>query len=174
MSKQKKLLEVQVQIEALVPRARAGGCLYYAAWAKKLLGAQVLAGTAGWRMVDVDDGVTGTHFQYLYTETKDDPDFTLLEVKEDKSGSVDLEIAMPEIHIWNLWCGQYVDLTTKHWPEACKSLAGLDWPGKPPPQVFMGPPSHSNRKFPQWEYIRNTQATALANKLVDHYLKGLD
>ena len=166
MSKLKKLLEVQAQIEAVVPRAQAGGCLYYAAWVKKLLGAQIVAGSAGWRIVDVDDGKNGTHFQYLYTENPNNPDFKLLEAKEHE-----LVVAMPEIHIWNLWCGQYVDLTTKHWPEACKSLSGLDWPGKRPPPVFLGPPIHSNRKFPQWQYIRNTQATALANKLADQYLK---
>lgn len=150
--------QLQKEIEAKIPEeAMLGGCLYFAAYAQKLIGAEVLAGTASWRTVDSDIG-SADYFQYLYTEQA-----TIPQLDEADNGAI---VALPEMHIWNFYKGQYLDLTTKFWPAHCEQILGRRWPGRKPPDVFYGKPQPSFGPHPLWQYIPNKQATKIANDLI--------
>jgi len=120
-----------------------GACLYLTwatvrALAEEGIGSVMLAGSATWPRLrpDQDDGVSMTHFGYVWDLNSDDTRLTLA-VGE----------AFPELHVWAgiPETGEYVDLTAGSFPAQCLALIGMDWPGDLPPEYLWARPD----QFPE-------------------------
>lgn len=110
-------------------------CLYWAYYTVEVLKAVgiravIQAGSASWPRLrsDQDDGVAPTHHSYVW-----EPDSTVTKARLAAG-------AMPELHVWAAIParGELIDMTTKYWPEQCRLIQGLDWPGDTPPAYFWG------------------------------------
>ncbi|MCI0640721.1 MAG: hypothetical protein L0Y72_24350 [Gemmataceae bacterium] len=113
----------------------AQACLYWAHYTVEVLtalgvSAIIQAGSASWPRLrpDQDDGTSPTHHSYVW-----EPDS---EVTKARLAAGDL----PEIHVWAAIPerGELIDMTTRYWPEQCRLIQGLDWPGEKPPTYFWG------------------------------------
>lgn len=84
------------------------------------------AGSLYWPCAAQDDGVSPTHFGYLW---------------EARSATTRERLALgllPEIHVWAALPDrrEIVDLTTRYLPQQARSCAGLEWTAPPPPDYL--------------------------------------
>lgn len=90
------------------------------------------AGSASWRYLhpNLDDGVTATHFSYMWAP--EDP----------RSIEAIREYRMPEVHVWVATTDplELVDLTTGHQVAQARRLAGIAWTAEPPGPYLWGLP----------------------------------
>ena len=110
-------------------------CLYWAQCTVNILTsigfrAIIQAGSASWPRVtkEQDDGKIATHMTFSWNS---------------KTIANELNIAMnylPEMHVWAAIPNhkEIIDMTTGFWPDNCKSLLSIDWPGTKPPNYFWG------------------------------------
>lgn len=142
-------------VEAVAGRLDHGACLYLAMAsiiAAKRRGIVLVpqAGTAAfWRMGDdfVDDGVTNTHFSYVWSGGVPD------------KRVVDLTAMPVEIHVWagDPTRNEIVDLSTGGIPRACVEVGQHTWEAPAPPDYLWG------RSLPGgWAYDANAEATLFA------------
>lgn len=116
------------------------------------------AGTCSWRRVpeELDDGVMGTHFSYVW-----EPDSMATRIAI-------LENRLPELHVWagDPATQELIDLTSGSFPAQCKELAGEEWlTPTPPDYIWM----HSS-KVPAY-YRPFMDATILAGNLYLHHVR---
>jgi hypothetical protein len=117
--------EVETVFGAETLRSR---CLQWAVYAARALAARgeracVQAGSAAWPCLAVDDGVSPTHFAYVW-----DPD------SAETSQRTALGL-MPEMHAWVALpdSAEIVDLSAGYQLEQAK-LRGVRWTAPPPPE----------------------------------------
>lgn len=134
-----------------------GACLYDACAvieAAKRRGIKLVmqAGSAGWPRLTMggphDDGVCSTHFSYKW-------EWPAAQIALSKGN-------LPEMHVWagDPSRQELVDISTRFWPEQCKTIIGEEWPEEEPPDFFWGGP-----KLPAGVYYEpDLQATMLAHK----------
>ena len=122
-----------------------GACLHHALAAQHLLGARIAAGSSTWRYTNKDNGKNPTHFTYLFGS--------------GEAAASLLANCVPEIHIWNIYKGAVLDFTTRYLPQQALRLAGLEWRTLPPPDYFLGKPTHRNNR---WGYSQKEEATLFA------------
>lgn len=120
----------------------------------------IQAGSASWPRVrpEQDDGVCMTHFSYVYTPGNGNG--LLSTAYAVLTGARPL----PEMHAW---VGiparsEIIDPTTGMWPEQCKALTGMDWPGDKPPPYFWGTAEDLERYGPV-QYKPHLAACRLAD-----------
>jgi GNAT superfamily N-acetyltransferase len=118
------------------------------------------AGSASWRRVPerLDDGVSATHFSYVW-----EPDSPLTRAIIARFFAGDTRM-LPEMHVWagDPATQELVDITTRYWPEQCKSLTGEDWLGPLPPDYLWT----TARDLPDDAvYEPDMRATMLAGKI---------
>jgi hypothetical protein len=110
-------------------------CLYWAHYTVEVLKALgiravIQAGSASWPRLrpDQDNGVAPTHHSYVW-----EPDSATTKARLAAVG-------MPELHVWAAIParGEIIDMTTRFWPEQCRLIQRLDWPGDKPPTYFWG------------------------------------
>ena len=153
----KRLRDVKAEAEAWMgsfPEEILGGrCFYFAAAVAALLGAPVVAGSALWQFRP-DDGVTNTHFGYEFeTEIGAGTQF--------KIGPT----ALPEMHVWNVWLGKVLDLSTSDLPDQLRKGLGVEWDaGMIPPPIYFGPAAGKRDRF---RYNADRKATALARAFLE-------
>lgn len=105
------------------------------------------AGSAQWLRVDVDDGISPTHFTYQWVAG---------EAKRRW-----LQGLMPEMHVWvALDTQEIVDITTRYLPEICRSLIGLDWRGPKPDYLWV------TRNTYEYQYQANIDACLAMNAMM--------
>ena len=122
--------------------ARAGLCYHWAESAFLALSNFGLrpifqAGDMEWPMVtpEQDDGVSATHFSYIWSEKR--------------GTTLSPEGNLPEIHIWLglLETNEIVDFATGTLKTLAVEKHGMKWPGPPPPKFIWGaPPAHARYK----------------------------
>lgn len=106
------------------------------------------AGSAQWRCMDEDDGVSPTHFAYMWELSAQ----TKQRVAENK---------LPELHCW---IGipstqEIVDISTRHLVEEAERRAGIKWTAPLPPDYIWA----GAKNFPQdCHYMVDMTATAIA------------
>ena len=131
--------EVRELAEAMHPEAdrEGGACVFLTAAAlhlfkKRGYRAIVQAGDMSWPIVtpEQDDGVSPTHFSYMWTPTS------------PQSMQLIVQGAMPEVHAWIGLLGrqELADFSTGDFPEQCRITAGLEWLGPPPPRYLWTKP----------------------------------
>ncbi len=107
-------------------------CLYWAglvcAHLTKVHGIRTIlqAGTMQWPCVAEDDGVSPTHFSYVW---EPDSEVTRAMLRLNH---------MPEMHVWAAVPSrnEIIDLTTRYLVEQAKHRAGLEWSAAPPPDFL--------------------------------------
>jgi len=105
--------------------ATYGACVFHAIAANQILGAKIVAGSLSWKFTSLDDGSNPTHFSYIF--------------EPHKMGLYLARGILPEMHVWNTWDKQTLDLTTKYMPEQAMRLCGFRWePSLLPPEYFHG------------------------------------
>jgi len=123
-----------------------GACLLYAIAANRILNAPIVAGSLSWKCTNLDNGSNPTHFSYLFEP--------LEAFQHIQAGR------FPEMHVWNVYQGKTLDLTTCFLPTQAKLLAHLEWePELLPPALFHGENCPKNTYF----YEPHQMATILAN-----------
>lgn len=101
------------------------------------------AGTAYWPRLrhDQDDGKpeTSTHFGFEW-DARLPADYAPFACALGTATGRASWVPLREVHVWigAPETRELVDFTTGLWPAACASLAGMDWPGDPPPEFFWG------------------------------------
>jgi hypothetical protein len=107
------------------------------------------AGTAEWaiRTPDQDDGISPTHFGYVWSP--DEFDWTLL---YDQG-------VLPEVHVWAAMPAsrEIIDMSSGCFPEQAKLLMGWDWHAELPPKFLWTSELPSNAV-----YEAHPDATAFA------------
>lgn len=107
------------------------------------------AGTAEWaiRTPDQDDGMSPTHFGYVWSP--DEFDWKRLYYQG----------ILPEIHVWSALPAsrEIIDMSSGCFPEQAKLLKGWDWRAEPPPQFLWTSELPSNAV-----YEAHPDATAFA------------
>ena len=126
-------IKERVKQEAKHLENSIGACLQYAHHTADVINeygirALIQGGTMCWPRVtpEQDDGVSSTHFSYVW-----EPD--------SKTSRFALAFgALPEIHVWVgiPETNEIVDLTTGKFPEACPVLLGEPWLGPRPPDYL--------------------------------------
>ena len=131
--KQRIVREMRVQMRSFYrghhPEA---ACLYWAACASSYLSRKyrvrtiLQAGTMQWPCSATDDGVSPTHFSYMW-----EPD-SLMTKSMFEAG------LMPEMHVWAAIPSEneIVDLTTRYLVQQAKKRAALAWTAPPPPDFL--------------------------------------
>lgn len=106
-------------------------CLYWAGMAIDELTrrghrAILQAGTMQWPCVTHDDGVSPTHFSYVWDPGSPESTYAVM------MG------ALPEMHVWAAIPadGEIIDVTTRYLPMQASRLAGLKWKGPTPPDYL--------------------------------------
>jgi len=116
-------------------KVEAGSCLFWAQVAMRTLERAGLrrvlqAGDLQWQMVprELDDGVSPTHFSYIWSETR--------------STVIPPEGHLPEIHVWVGLpdSGEIVDFSTGTFKKLAIERHGLRWLGPDPPKFLWGVP----------------------------------
>jgi hypothetical protein len=139
-------------------KADGGSCLYWSKIAINLLASMGLrailqAGDLQWQMVphELDDGVSSTHFSYMWSDKRD--------MIFNPSGE------LPEIHVWVGLPEQneIVDFSTGGFKKRAIEHHGLPWLGPDPPLYLWGPPPDRTIYHPFLE------ATLFAKKLIDYH-----
>ncbi len=98
------------------------------------------AGNMQWPRItrEQDDGVSDSHWAYMYSPE------TVASQRSMMNGE------MPEIHIWVGRLDhpqELIDINTCHFPNACKDMMRLDWPGPRPPDYLW---QHPEEGLPDW------------------------
>lgn len=124
-----------------------GACLLHAIAANKLLNAPIMAGSLSWKYTNFDNGSNPTHFSYMFI-----PSEAIQHTSQRR---------FPEMHVWNIYQGKILDLTTCFLPTQAKILAQMDWePELLPPDHFHGENCPNKNHF----YSEHYFATYLANE----------
>lgn len=159
---------------ALAPKVDPSGACLYAALgvmaAAHVHGRRLVlqAGTAEWPRLrpDQDDGRadTPTHFGYVW-----DPDAPLTRawVAGIRPMTDDAQaVVLPEVHCWagDPERQELVDPTSGRFPEQCRRLVGLDWPGDRPLRRTWLPVAEVHRLGAV--YVPDERATRLLAALV--------
>jgi len=132
---------------------KGGGCLFYAAVANVLLGAQVVAGSAQWQFRK-DDGVSNTHYSYMFGTPAAPGD----EMSRFGVGG------LPEMHVWNALGGKVFDMSTIELPELVRRALGRGFDAVyTPPSIYYGP----WRKKSKIIYTPYVAATKLALEKIE-------
>lgn len=140
----------------------SGICLYMAACIIKVAHRRGLrlipqAGSASWQIVPehMDDGVSATHFSYVWTG-----DFTV--------PYVEAGLSLPEMHVWaaDPARNEIVDLTAGLQPAQCKRTTGMSWHMPPPPDFVW----HRGTKLPCGIYEPNMEATRYAVDMMANHV----
>ena len=140
-------------------------CFYHAVFAASYLKENhpgwigrvlISGGSASFQRVrpEMDDGVIGTHFSYVFEPRSAD---TLLRLCRD---------SMPEMHVWVQLPDrrEILDLTTCYLKKQCIETAGLPWLNDDPPDYFWGTPE----ELPfGWRYTAQPEASVV----VAHFYK---
>ncbi len=116
------------------PRLEAA-CLYWAGYTAACLSrryqlrAIIQAGTTEWPCVKHDDGVSITHFGYVYEA---DSNMTRVMLASD---------LMPEMHVWAAIPSrnEIIDLTTRYLVDQAKHRANITWSAPAPPDFIWSP-----------------------------------
>jgi len=162
--KQKKTLVAQAKklVAKRFPMIPVEASCLYSAWAVCQLapkfGARIIlqAGTAYWPRVSIaqDDGVIDTHFGYEWGSE-------LTQYVQSTNGIV----ARREMHAWAACPAtrEVIDITAGHWPQQCRNLLGLDWPGPKPPAYLW---CHGEQLPERVFYRADREACELAVELL--------
>jgi len=142
---------IRQQTEIFLPKGIPieGSCIYHALAARIILGSEcsIIAGDSSWKFTNFDNGYNTTHFTYQFTP-----------------GVLRFGSAMPEMHVWNVYKGKYLDLTTRYASSQCKKLIGHEFEKNlMPPDYFYGEPVGPDG---QWLYKPSRDATKLANMMI--------
>lgn len=138
------------------PEALPGACLYHAVAINRVLGAPIVAGSYSWRFTTFDNGRNPTHFSCMFDERSKQVATELL-----KSDRVDELPILPEMHIWNLWQGKVLDITTLHLPAFAMRTCGFQFaPSLVPPLHHFGKAEDGKRG--NFIYKADPLATRLA------------
>lgn len=152
--KDKIVAAVRAQVDADCPPQNGGGlCLFLAVKLCNELGkhgirAVLQAGSAQWKCMAIDDGVSPTHFAYMWEMSP----LTKLRLSQGK---------MPEMHCW---VGlpdtqEIVDISTRDLVMQAKLRADITWTANPPPDYIWSDAEH----FPdEARYIVDPLATIVA------------
>lgn len=152
-------------LESHDKRPMAGGaCLWWAYFGIKAIKsvnpsvrAIVQAGSASFRRVPVelDDGVSSTHFSYVYTPGARPP----------------RPECLPEMHVWIALpdMGEIVDFSTGRLAELCEKTCGDKWLSPPPPDYVW---ANANSTPDGFVYIPNIYAISLVVELLASHAPG--
>lgn len=123
-----------------VHRNHPGACLIYAEHTQDVvqditgLRTIIQAGSASWPRIkpEEDDGVSPTHFSYVWT----DPPTTA--AMRDIIFCAVTSGHLPEMHCWAAIpeTGEIIDFTTKFQKEQCEKRAHLSWTAPEPPEYI--------------------------------------
>lgn len=109
----------------------------------------IKAGSMSWPMIDMshDDGVSPTHFSYIWTP-----------------GSILINDKLPEIHVWVECDNHIIDMNTKYLPNLCETMSGYKWAGKMPPDYLWA----EKNNLPAYVIYKSyDDASKLANELLE-------
>lgn len=131
-------------------------CLYWAGMVCHVLHARgvraiLQAGTHMWPCMGEDDGVSATHFSYVW-----EPDHPL-SVNALAAGG------MPEMHVWVgvPATGEIIDVTTCYLVKQARVRAGINWTAPAPPDYLW-----SSKPPTGVVYRPNREATMLAMRFL--------
>ena len=121
------------------------------------------AGSMHWRCVppELDDGVSPTHFAYVWETNRMDAHVFTARTKH-----------LPEIHVWAVdpVRRELVDASTRGFPVACEHTAGMKWVGPPPPDFLWT----EGDSLPDGAvYEPKLEACLFAADIVNNVLKGI-
>lgn len=138
------------------------GCLQHAVAMNITMGAPIVAGNAGWKFTNDDDGFNSTHLSYMFDDY----------YKENSGDMLIYDNILPEMHVWNIWQGKVLDTSTIHWPVNFKNafLSGT-WDAEIPPEYHWGKTTNKKKNY---FYEKRILATNLALKCADIIKKELD
>ena len=151
--------EIFKKVRKMTEDCNLGKCLYATLSAYFLLGPLfpdilIQAGSMSWPIVEPeqDDGVSPTHFTYLWSPT----DF--------QSYRAVLQDKMPEMHVWLVM----IDMTTYELPMQNARITGSKWQAKPPPEYLWA----EFDELPKMNvvYEANAEATFLAYQYMRNVL----
>ena len=158
-----KRAKIIVEIERAIAKLedRPGLCLYYAHHTARILcqhgyKAVIQAGSLQWPRLKDDDGVSATHFSYMWS-----PNDLASQVSARMGG-------LPEMHVWAgiVDQQQLVDFSTRHLVKAAEVL-DLYWTAAAPPQYLWCPAS----QLPEGVVYRpDRDATILACRILKKHL----
>lgn len=136
--------------------ALPGACLYHAVAINHVLGAPIVAGSYSWRFTTHDDGTNPTHFSCIF----DDAAKVFARRALTFADLNELPI-LPEMHVWNLWQGKVLDISTLHLPAFAFRSSGFQFESSlnPPSYHFGKAVDHKRGNF---LYRSDPIATALA------------
>jgi len=115
-------------------------------------------GSAAWRRLPEDNGEPDIDFGYHWQGAEDRTTRLLLQHGR-----------LPECHVWlaDGTTREIIDPTSGDFPELCRSLSGLDWPGpRPPAWVWETADRLRERTAPRGFYIPSEEATPLIDRLL--------
>ncbi len=168
------------ELEARITRAReivlwllegddnalSGSCFYHAFAMHMLCGLPIVGGTYSWRLTKYDNGRNPTHFSCNYGKEAQIETAQIL-----SSGEHMGMLRFPEMHVWNVWQGKILDLSTIHLPDFAMRTNGFRFdPDCTPPEYFFGKPKDNKHR---WLYSAHPLATKLAREIAEGIkLKG--
>lgn len=136
-------------------------CLYHAVAIESIIKAPIMAGSYSWKFRQNIGHDGSTHFSCLFED--DARELTRKLLVEDTS-SRDV-LTLPEMHVWNSYQGQVLDISTLHIPEYAKQSQNISFePSMIPPPYFLGKAVHRNER---WIYRPDPLATQLARKFAE-------
>lgn len=135
--------------EAALP----GACMYHAIAMNKLFNISIGAGSYSWKFTHFDNGTNPTHFSCMFDDLAKSQAHALL-LSGDTS-----TLVLPEMHVFNVFNGKVLDLTTCYLPEFVRAGGLVFEDGLvPPPFLYDSPTGPGD----QWIYTIDPVATQLA------------
>lgn len=166
---EEKIKEARAQVVSLLDghtEAIPTSCLYHAIAMQNVLGPQckIVAGSYQWQFTLFDDGQNATHFSCMFDRTAQ---ILAQEMLQNLNGDSLLGIPhLPEMHVWNMWCGKLLDTTSCYVPEfARRNGFSFEEVLTPPEYLFTDKLTH--KKF-RYVYRPHPLATELANVAAAH------
>src|SRR4051812_6230853 len=111
----KKKLETKIKMIRMIvaqmvrPEVIPGACLYYASVVNVLTGAPIMAGSYSWKITNFDNGQNPNYFSCIFDDVAQAKARRILAAQHLPGPGF-----LPEMHIWNVYQGKVLDLTTAH------------------------------------------------------------